>query len=689
MTRQLSVEARTPMETSQREPTTAPETTVLETGPAPVRTPTVQRPGLWLLVVVAVAVGLRVWHLNDPFQQDEFGPLYAVAERTVPPGSFPTASDPLRPVPTLQEVRERSLLPYAIVNPHPLYNYVLYLTVRALPIAEWSLRLPSLLAGVGCVVWLYFLCRRRLGVEAALAAALLAAVEPIQVGSSVLCRPYAVSNLACVATFAALLGVLFAERAWVALVAAAGYGVALAAIGYLQPALLLVAFAHVGMVVYGLATHPRAKVGPRALLWLAACLLAGVLLLPDLGYLRAVQEFATVHRHYLINYSKAGLSAFFIHNGGILAALLVVTVATYVIRELRAVPAAPAAAAKDTGNGQPADRPTEPTQLEDPDLVWTGRMWLFLPQLVAVMLVYISSMTIFTSRYLSYTSLGGAILLAYWATRDRSRDVRLGTALAAAVTLFLWGLLPTYWSSWGLHTQALSRDVVSRLNDLDEQGYWKPGDVLLFRAGFLEGDFLPERVPAVSRDHIEKLLAAPLTTLYAPEKPKPYVVLSLSHRFGDTYTACGRQYEPGEFYNTALAEKVRRYERFWVYTNIWNRQPYMACLLPWLADALQWDLKVNRDREEGQRHLDVWTDVQPNDYVAGLSDSRATDFPPLVLVRRKQPKGIFALGALGAAPLPAGYVTVPVWLAGQARTPRLTAKPENEGETERAEEKNP
>jgi hypothetical protein len=670
------------METSQREPTA-----VVEPGPAPAPTPTIQRPGLWLLAVVAVAVALRLWHLNDPFEQDEFGPLYAVAERAVSPGSFPTAADPFRLVPTLQEVRERSLLPYAIENPYPLYNYLLYATVRVLPIAEWALRLPSLLAGVGCVVWLYALCRRRLGVEAALAAALLAAVDPIQVGSSVLCRPYAVCNLACVATFAALLGVLFAGRTAVAVLAAVGYAASLALVGYLQPALLLVGIAHIGMVVYALATHPRAEVRPRALLWLAGCGLAGLLLLPDLDYLRAVREFASANREYLINHSRAGVSVFFIHNGATLAALAVITAATYVARELRAGPAAPAA--ESAATERPVPPPAEPPPPEAPDLVWASRMWLFLPQLVAIVLVYVGSMTIFTSRYLSYTSLGGAILLAYWATRDRSRDVRLGTALAAVAAVFLWGFLPVQWRAWGLHTQALSQDVVQALDEIDREGKWKPGDVVLLRAGFLEGDFLPDRVPAASRAHIENLIAAPLTTLYAPQAPKPCVVLSLSHRFGETYTACGRQYEPSRFYTADLAERVRHYERFWVCTGSWSRQPYMACLLPWLADALQWDLKVNRQREEGQRHLDVLTDVQPDDYVPGLSDSRPEDFPTLVLVRRKQPRGIFSLGALGAAALPSSYVTVPVWLAGQARTPRLTAKPENEDIPERAEGKGP
>src|SRR5207302_3443640 len=124
-----------------------------------------------------------------------------------------------------------------------------------------------------------------------------------------------------------------------------------------------------------------------------------------------------------------------------------------------------------------------------------------------------------------YTSLGGVILLAYWATRDRSRDARLGMGLAAALTLLGWGLLPPRWQSYALHTQWFSLSVVQEMDRLEEEGRWKPGDVLLFRAAFLEGDLLPNRVPEGSRRQIEKLVASPLTTLYAPKTPKPFVLL--------------------------------------------------------------------------------------------------------------------------------------------------------------------
>jgi hypothetical protein len=94
-----------------------------------------------------------------------------------------------------------------------------------------------------------------------------------------------------------------------------------------------------------------------------------------------------------------------------------------------------------------------------------------------------------------------------------------------------------------------------------------------------------------------------------------------------------------------------------------------------LANALQWDLQVARNRQAAERYFEVPTDVRPTDYTAGLSDSRPQDFSRLVLIRRKQPKGVFTLGALGAAALPYRHVTVPAWLAGQSSTPRRTERP--------------
>src|SRR6266536_4760997 len=123
--------------------------------------PRIAHPRLWLLGILVAGLVLRWWHVNDPLQLDEFGPLYAIAERyNTAPGMMPAESDPLLPVKSLADVRERSVLPYGITNTIPLYHYLLYGVIQVLPIAEWSLRLPSVLAGLGCIIGIYILARR-------------------------------------------------------------------------------------------------------------------------------------------------------------------------------------------------------------------------------------------------------------------------------------------------------------------------------------------------------------------------------------------------------------------------------------------------------------------------------------------------------------------------------------------------
>src|SRR5262249_15176422 len=175
--------------------------------------------------------------------------LYAIAQRSnTVPGMMPTEFDPLVPVESLAEVRERSVLPYGITNTFPVYHYLLYGVIQVLPITEWSLRLPSLLAGVGCIIGIYLLARSVLTEEAALVAAVLTAVDPIQVEVSVIARPYALGNLACVSTFIFLLQSLCADNWKKRIIAALLYGVFLAVMGYLNPVLLLVGVAHAGVI---------------------------------------------------------------------------------------------------------------------------------------------------------------------------------------------------------------------------------------------------------------------------------------------------------------------------------------------------------------------------------------------------------------------------------------------------------
>ncbi len=149
-------------------------------------------------LILALALGVRASRLNNGFQQDEFGPVYAIGQRDHSVNATPAKANPLVPVPSWEHVRTRSVLPYGIVNPVPLHNYLLHGIAQVLPITEWSLRLPSLLAGLATVWAMYRLARALAGGTAGLLAALFTAIDPTQIAVSTMARPYALASLACV-----------------------------------------------------------------------------------------------------------------------------------------------------------------------------------------------------------------------------------------------------------------------------------------------------------------------------------------------------------------------------------------------------------------------------------------------------------------------------------------------------------
>src|SRR5215831_8511199 len=74
---------------------------------APVRTDaaraegplTIHKPLLVLGLILLIGLGMRGWRMTFPLQQDEFGPVYAVAQREgLQPGWMPTEEYPLKPV---------------------------------------------------------------------------------------------------------------------------------------------------------------------------------------------------------------------------------------------------------------------------------------------------------------------------------------------------------------------------------------------------------------------------------------------------------------------------------------------------------------------------------------------------------------------------------------------------------------
>jgi hypothetical protein len=699
-----------------------------------------------------IALGLRWWKIQEPLQQDEFGPLYAVAERQgLPPGTMPTNEYPLKPVGSWKEVSERSVLPFGIANPLPLYHWLLYAFVQVLPIAEWSLRLPSLLAGLGCVAGVYFLCRRLLGAEVGLVAALLVAVDPMQVTVSVLARPYALANFACLLSFWGLLGIFYSKGVAGRVVGALVYGVSVALIAYLNPVLLAVLAGHLGVVAYwwlgrqreeaALAELPPDEAAPlntdewafnrapkrsagQLLYWLGGCALAVVLFLPELGYTRDVQKFSQDHYEYLFVLLQPSLRQILENNSTFLIALIAVMAATYALRQMggdssasqKEAEKAPDEAAVESAAVQTAashvttapspvtgaesdkavpEPPPIPPPAENPDLVWLARCWLFLPQILIVILAFGFQMQVSSTRYITYVTLGGAILLAYWATRERVRDARLGVVCVVALAVFFWGFVD--WSRGdGLTTEQFAKMIVNTLNEAEQQKKWQPTDLVLYRSGFLEADFLPDGIPPTNLAHVESVAAAPITTLYPSDSPRSFVLLSLSQRRSDeVWTKLGPHYDPSRYYTKELADKIGRHSRYWVCPGQWNRYQFLASFLPWLANEQQWDLTVFNAREKPDNSFRVASGTGPKDPIAGFDEARPDDFPPnyqTFLVRQVTQQEMDALAAVGSygtltAPAPNSHLTIPVGLTIQLPTPRFTKAPAGEQRRAKGREK--
>jgi hypothetical protein len=631
-----------------------------------------RQPHVWLLVIVLLALGLRAAKLDKALQRDEFGALYAVAERkTASPNVPPTSEDPLVPVAGIGEVSERSVLPFGVRNPMPLYHDLLYFTIKVLPISEWSIRLPSLLASLGCVVGVYFLCRRLIGLEMAVVAALFVAVEPVQVTLGALARPFALGNFACVLSFVALLGVLTSTQTAGAALSALGYGAAMAFMGYMNPVLLLVVMAHLGLIVYWAVAHK--KRGSGIALGVGGMAVAALLLIPEFGYFRGLHDTSVAHRDVLIHFYPMELRGFLLHNSTFLVGLLVTGAAGLVARfqsqgddlsaageqaekpepdpileytasrgeatAAAAVASAPAAAAKTTS--------PETAPPENADVAWIGRLWLFLPQLAAIVLAYAASEAIFFSRYLSYTTLGGMLILAYLVTRLPTHQARLGSTAAVAAAIFAMSF-----TSWGhgfrVSVPSSASDIVEQMNRSENV---HAGDMMLLRSYVVEGDFLPDLATDAERRQLAAAIAAPFTTLYTPKNPLSIVVLSRSNRSvhplgnePDSTTLAGtgwaELFQPERIYTPELAARLREHTgQFWVVSeDLAGHQSYLTCLLPWLAAGIHSDLKVSRSRPDKEHFFTVPAKTQPNDWIDGLSNAKPRDFGRWIRVQR-QPAG--------------------------------------------------
>jgi hypothetical protein len=237
-----------------------------------------------------------------------------------------------------------------------------------------------------------------------------------------------------------------------------------------------------------------------------------------------------------------------------------------------------------------------------------------------------------------YTSLGGVILLAYWATRNGAREVRLGVAAAVALAMLFWGY--TDWSKGdGLTSVGDARNFVAVLDQLSTEGRWKEKDALLVRPAVPEAYLLPDRIPQATRARVEGAILSPYTTLYVNEKPKPVLCLGLalfsSERFAER---AGAYYEPQDANEAELATRLQPYTGFFIHSGDTGRQAFMARFVPWLANAKDADLKVARKRSaDEERYFVVPRGSRLGETLNGLSDSQPGDFSFLVRVGVQQP----------------------------------------------------
>ncbi len=669
-------------------PALAPE------APAPAKE--ISLPLVWLLVILAIGLGLRLLHFKDaPFEIDEFTALAAVAERQgVEVGTTPTAQDPLMPVPSLAEVSNRSVIPFGIQDPIPLYHDFLWAVVHVFPVADWSVRLPSLLAGVACIAAVFFLIRRPFGNEMALVAALFVALDPIQISTSWLARPFALANLFTVLSFAALLGILHARKPATAALCALGYAACLALIGYLNALLLFVVLAHVGMVIYAVRSDADGAARKAAGYWAGGLVLGLLLMAPEFGYFYRVSAWAVDHTRYLTAANDIHIFTPFIslikHNLVFLGGLVLVLAASAVVRmqlQSGTEQKPEEDASSPTGDGPPASpvngistavtevqpastavapapaleaAPPEPAAPlpENDEALQMARLWLFLPQ-AGLLLASFLVAAVFFSRYMSYTTLGAAILLAYYATRDGSREVRLGVAGMVALALLIVGFFPNWSTGAGLFSGDKSRAVMGVPGTDDGMagtktaGVWKPGDVVLMRPGLMEADFLrsPADIPEAVRPQVERVALAPLTLLYPDSEHRPVIALSFSqYRNEKVKTPAGGLAPLSDFYDSEFAAQLKPYRRYWMTgvgpgdrPNTWY---YLACLVPWMATTLdRGDLLLARNREGDEHYITVKPLLSADEGISGLvpkpgqtvEDLKSDDFKHILhIVRPKK-----------------------------------------------------
>lgn len=106
-----------------------------------------------------------------------------------------------------------------------------------------------------------------------------------------------------------------------------------------------------------------------------------------------------------------------------------------------------------------------------------------------------------------------------------------------------------------------------------------------------------------------------------------------------TRTLAGELCRPDHFYTNELGSRLRACPgQLWIANDSGaDFGPYVTCLLPWLADQLDSDLTVarNRRKDSGERYFVVPAHSAPDKLIDGLSNKRPTDFDTrLIRVQR-------------------------------------------------------
>ncbi len=412
-----------------------------------------------LLPILGVAVLLRLWQIHESLWLDELHTAWVVADG-------PAA------------ISERARLG----NQSPLYFYLPYLTTGLLGTSEWTLRLPSLLAGSGLVALAYLLSYR--WTQSLLAAALVGALVAVDrnfLFYATEARPYALVQLMAVTQ----LWLFWELQSRSALAPRLGFVASTVGMFYLHyTAILLVA----GEVMFWLIQRGLGRATAyRTRQFAADLLFISVLMLPSFGHLREIGS----HRHawaaFIGDTSLQWPLHWFSLDNYVIVPLIGLAVTTWFFRQTQAM--------RITG--------------QQSTCAMLLANWLLLP----VAIVWVSTVTDFARLYLLRYVIGAALAPILFAglcvgacpTRRARSAVAVVTFLAALVSS---GIVQQFRIDGRLFgdRQENWREAVAWVNSA-----MQPSSPVFIRSGLLEADRLREDSSPLLRDYC----LLPVTSIYA------------------------------------------------------------------------------------------------------------------------------------------------------------------------------